>query len=944
MKKLLLSTTACLFLLHSINAQNKVPCATYQAQDIYLKNIPGYAEKLNEAKAASNAEYQAFLQKNKTVRTTSVQPTFTVPVVFHILHKGEATGTGSNINDQLCIDALAQVNKDYGKLGADTVDIDDLFKPLYKDANMHFMLAKKDPWGGCTNGIVHHYDLNTTWDQSTAFTNYIYSTTGNWEPSKYLNIYIVDQIVSSSSVVGGGIIVGYTHLPGTSPTTPADAIVYRNDFLYGLEARSLSHEIGHWFGLAHTFGDTNDPGFECGDDGILDTPQTTGFFSTCPAPINYSAPQSVAVLTDSSEVVNVTFGSVMSTTTALNSINGSLKVPALALTATSVTATSYTYNVVAGGSSVAGGYSDFSSVYPNDFNAGTTNVLTVKSVAAYNVNNYVGVYFDYNQNGSFADANETLLLSSASLFGTQTFSASVVLPSNLYGIYRMRVITSSTPITDPAMSLTGGEIEDYNFSIGTTPSPTTGVNKTMAACSETRPNVENIMDYSSCPKMFTSGQIDKMRVTCGSYTAGRNNLVSEANLYATGILTVKTLVTLTTTPTGTVAPTTYTAYAYSGPSTVTACAPIADFAQTKAVSCANQIVKFTDVSYNSTPTSYSWVFEGGSPSTSSLSVQNVVYSTPGNYSVSLTVSNSEGTSVKTLTNSVSVKWNSDQVLPYTETFESGIWWPTGMVIENYDLQSPSWVLSNYGSQGSSKCIVLPNANVSGFNGQFSDNEDALETPRFDFSKTTNLSISFDYSFARKTGVASDVFELQYTTDCGATWTKVLGSPTAGAMAASGGTVNAPYIPVKTTTTTTSPWTTKTIPSSLLTSLNNQRDVKFRFYFKNDPTGQSQNLYIDNINISGTVGLNEFENDLRLSIYPNPTNSSSTVEFISPSDSKIDVLVYDVTGRIVEINNVSSNSGANTKCTINASHKLNSGIYFVSIIIDNKKVTKKLIIE
>jgi hypothetical protein len=37
--------------------------------------------------------------------------------------------------------------------------------------------------------------------------------------------------------------------------TPADAIVYRNDFLTGgLNARSLSHEIGHWFGLSHTFG------------------------------------------------------------------------------------------------------------------------------------------------------------------------------------------------------------------------------------------------------------------------------------------------------------------------------------------------------------------------------------------------------------------------------------------------------------------------------------------------------------------------------------------------------------------------------------------------------------------------------------------------------------------------------------------------------------------
>jgi hypothetical protein len=43
--------------------------------------------------------------------------------------------------------------------------------------------------------------------------------------------------------------------------------------------RSLSHEVGHWLNLPHTWGSTNNPGLasNCGtDDGIGDTPNTIG--------------------------------------------------------------------------------------------------------------------------------------------------------------------------------------------------------------------------------------------------------------------------------------------------------------------------------------------------------------------------------------------------------------------------------------------------------------------------------------------------------------------------------------------------------------------------------------------------------------------------------------------------------------------------------------------
>ena len=931
MKKLLLSATACLTMAVSSNAQEIQPCGTYQAREIYLKNVPGYAAKLNAAEAVTNAEYQAFLQNASAAKTMSVDPTFTVPVVFHILHLGEAPGTGSNIDDQLCIDALAQVNRDYARQGADTSTIDPLFEPLYENSHMEFMLARKDPYGNCTNGIVHHYDPKTNWSQADLF-NYQYSTmaAGNWNPSRYLNVYIVKNIIGGSI----GIIVGYTHLPGTAPIDPSDAIVYRNDFLSGLDARSLSHEIGHWFGLSHTFGSTNEPGLECGNDDIFDTPKTTGFFSTCPKTGNFFTAPSVTTPADSSDIVSVSFGPKMRNISSLNSLTGYFRKPIISLTGTVTTTATDSLFVTAAG--VIGGYSDFSSIYGNDFNAGSVNSVSIQSIASYSVGNNIGVYIDYNRNGSFLDAGEAVYVPSTSLFGTQTFTTSITLPAGLKAPVRMRVITSDSPVTGPNMTPASGEVEDYILNVG------------LPSCDDLRPNIENIMDYSSCPKMFTHGQTLKVRQSAQSGVAYRSTLISNDNLAFTGIVN-RSVVTYTQAT----APFTYTAYVYT-PVSASPCAPIADFAANKLSSCAGQAVTYNSTSYNSTPTSYSWVFEGGTPATSTLATQSVTYSTPGSYSVSLTVSNANGTSTKTVGSYFTTNWNAANVtLPYSEDFESGQWWPAGWVNVNSDFGTHSWEMSNYGAGtlGNDKhSLVLPNANyITNFPGS-AGNVDVMETPSFDFSNVTNPSISFDYSFARKTAVTADTFKLQYSLDCGGSWKNVPSVPTtASLVATTGGTVNAPYFPWSSATSsvTANPkWKTVSVSNALIASaLNNKRDVKFRFWFINDiENGESQNMYIDNINISGTVGVHEFENSIELSIYPNPTNSASTVEFTSPNNSKVNILVYDVTGRVVEHNELNANAGVTNKHSVNASGKLTAGIYFISLTIDNNKVVKKLIIN
>jgi PKD repeat protein len=129
------------------------------------------------------------------------------------------------------------------------------------------------------------------------------------------------------------------------------------------------------------------------------------------------------------------------------------------------------------------------------------------------------------------------------------------------------------------------------------------------------PNIENIMDYASCPKMFTQGQVTRMRTALTSATGGRNNLWSATNLLATGITPGYT------------------------------CAPVANFEANKRAVCAGNSFTYTSLSQVGASGAVSWTFQGGTPATSTSTSQVVTYATPGTYSVAITASNTSGTNI-----------------------------------------------------------------------------------------------------------------------------------------------------------------------------------------------------------------------------------------------------------------------------------------------------------
>lgn len=235
----------------------------YCGQTQALKDL--YAKHPEIKQHADFVKQQEALKPHTAMRTNSSP--YIIPVVFHIMHQYGS----ENISDAQVIDAVRILNEDYQLRNADTSVIVQDFKSLKADINFEFRLAKRDPNGNCTNGILHVESSTTNvGDDGVKF--------DQWDPSKYLNIWVVKTISSGAA--------GYAYYPSSADGWPAiDGIVILSDYVGSIgsgtyfRARALTHEVGHYMDLEHVWGSTNNPGVACGDDGVMDTPETKGWSS-----------------------------------------------------------------------------------------------------------------------------------------------------------------------------------------------------------------------------------------------------------------------------------------------------------------------------------------------------------------------------------------------------------------------------------------------------------------------------------------------------------------------------------------------------------------------------------------------------------------------------------------------------------------------------------------
>ena len=239
-------------------------CGTTFMMNKWMAENPEKAKNFLKLQEQADLQDKTAFATNYSLYRMQSATVYTIPVVFHVLHLNGP----ENISDAQINDAVYILNRDFRKLNPDTNLIVNEFKSLAADVSFEFRLASKDEFGNCTNGITRHYDVKTNW--AGGLSDYVYT----WNPTMYLNIYVVQTI--------GNGAAGYTFLPGTAPGV-SDAIVMRHDYVGSMgtsslfSSRALTHEVGHWFNLQHVWGLTNSTGVQCGDDGVSDTPLTKGF-------------------------------------------------------------------------------------------------------------------------------------------------------------------------------------------------------------------------------------------------------------------------------------------------------------------------------------------------------------------------------------------------------------------------------------------------------------------------------------------------------------------------------------------------------------------------------------------------------------------------------------------------------------------------------------------
>jgi PKD repeat protein len=240
-------------------------CGTHIMMQKLMADHPELAAQIHqhEEEMKAKAKLMGGVQlKNQTV--------YTIPVVFHIVHDyGQ-----ENISDAQIFDAMRILNEDFNKLNADTNIVINEFKSIVADVGIQFKLANIDPDGNCTNGI----------DRIASFKTYNggdNSKLNPWPRHKYLNIWVVNSIGSAG-------VAGYAYKPSGAQFGMmflVDGIIILHDYIGSVgtgtpgRSRALTHEVGHYLGLDHPWGPTNEPGVACGDDGIDDTPITEGWTS-----------------------------------------------------------------------------------------------------------------------------------------------------------------------------------------------------------------------------------------------------------------------------------------------------------------------------------------------------------------------------------------------------------------------------------------------------------------------------------------------------------------------------------------------------------------------------------------------------------------------------------------------------------------------------------------
>ncbi|MCB0668649.1 MAG: proprotein convertase P-domain-containing protein [Saprospiraceae bacterium] len=265
-----------IFLATPLQAQRS--CLTYEIEQTLQKD----PEFFKRRQSLEN-KIQQFILNNQG---NAANNTVTIPVVFHVVHNGDAVGTNENLAESLLLAQLDQLNADFSRMNSDANATPAAFQGAAANTMIQFCLATTDPNGDPTSGIIRHHlnlDQSACWNSSFIGSNIV--SPNIWDHNKYLNIFTVNKITTSNCASNS--ILGYAYFPGSPANIDCAVHAYYTigsltnpnpqGGVYGY-GRTVTHEVGHWLNLNHIWGSSG-----CGnDDGVNDTPPQDADNGGCP--------------------------------------------------------------------------------------------------------------------------------------------------------------------------------------------------------------------------------------------------------------------------------------------------------------------------------------------------------------------------------------------------------------------------------------------------------------------------------------------------------------------------------------------------------------------------------------------------------------------------------------------------------------------------------------
>ncbi len=260
MRTILLYLLVCI----SLAAAGQRDCGSTGYMEDMKRLNPALARQLEQSERFIQQHTPSSQQNTRTIGFAAIK----IPVVVHVLY----SSNDQNISNQQITSQIDALNRDFRRLNADTANTPQRFRQFAADVQIEFYLATADPKGRATNGIVRKHTERSYWMADDKIKSNGEGGDNAWDSKSYLNIWIGNlkaglgyATAPGSDADKDGVVINFSAFGTINTAAP-----------YNL-GRTATHEVGHWLGLKHIWGDSY-----CGDDLVGDTPPQGSYTAGCP--------------------------------------------------------------------------------------------------------------------------------------------------------------------------------------------------------------------------------------------------------------------------------------------------------------------------------------------------------------------------------------------------------------------------------------------------------------------------------------------------------------------------------------------------------------------------------------------------------------------------------------------------------------------------------------